>query len=147
MWNILALGWALQTQATVPAQTMPSWAASSFTAIAKARGLSPAAWVSPHQLAGDFDGDGTPDVAVLVEHTRTHKRGIVIVHGGKRRAMLAGAGVEFGNGGDDFAWMDQWRVTRAKGAKADALVVERAESGGGRIVLINGVYRWRQMGD
>jgi hypothetical protein len=130
-----------------PAPNLPAWAAASFRALTKQHALAQATWVSPATLSGDFDGDGKADIAVLVEEVSTHKGGVVIIHGGTRRPLVAGAGVEFGNGGDDFAWMDHWAVTRAKGAKSDALLVERTESGGGRIVLVNGAYRWRQVGD
>lgn len=147
MCFVFALGLLLPLALQSPVTSLPSWATAPFRALASARALTQSTWMSPGTLTGDFDGDGKADVAVLVEHTRTHKRGVVILHGGTRRALLAGAGVDFGNGGDDFAWMDHWQVTRTKGARTDALLVERQESGGGRIVLVNGVYRWRQVGD
>jgi hypothetical protein len=119
---------------------------SAVTATMKARGLTPADWITPSRLTGDFGGDGKTDIALLVSSTKTKKRGVLIVHGGRTRAAVAGAGIEFGNGGDDFEWANKWTVNKRKG-KPDALLIEREESGGGLIEFVAGKYRWRQHGD
>lgn len=119
---------------------------SAIAATLKTKALTKAAWLTPAELTGDFDGDGKQDVALLVSSTKTKKRGVLIVHGGRTAAALAGAGIDFGNGGDDFEWADQWSVNKRKG-KPDAVLVARSESGGGLIEFVNGRYRWRQHGD
>lgn len=112
----------------------------------KTRGLVLADWIKPSRLTGDFDGDGKTDVALLVASAKTKKRGLLIVHGGRTKPAVAGAGVDFGNGGDDFEWADRWSVNKRKG-KPDALLVVREESGGGLVEFVAGKYRWRQHGD
>lgn len=119
---------------------------SAIAAVLKAKSLATANWITPAQLTGDFDGDGKQDVALLVSSTKTKKRGVLIVHGGRTAAALAGAGVDFGNGGDDFEWADQWSINKRRG-KPDAVLVARSESGGGLIEFVAGRYRWRQHGD
>jgi hypothetical protein len=152
------------TSASRASQSSPSpsprAAEAAFTAAARERGLVASNWMTPARHTGDFDGDGKPDMAALVTHTRSKKRGILIIHGvdtapaagagavagTHTRAVLVGAGVNFGNGGDDFEWANKWTVQKRKG-KTDALLVEREESGGGVIEFVNGKYRWRQHGD
>lgn len=132
------------TPASVSKPSSPS--DSAIAAALKAKALVMASWLTPTQLTGDFDGDGKQDVALLVSSTKTQKRGVLIVHGGRKAAALAGAGIDFGNGGDDFEWADQWSINKRKG-KPDAVLVVRSESGGGLIEFVNGKYRWRQHGD
>ncbi len=69
-----------------------------------------AAWLNPYYLQADFNGDGQTDVAVLVEEKSTNRRGILIAHIGTDQYFVLGAGSSIGNGGDDFSWMDAWRV-------------------------------------
>ena len=137
---------------TAPARddTLPLWARVAFTRIATRRGIARVAQSSkkmPAMVRGDFDGDGHADIALLVEQSASHKIGIVILHDGSRAAALFGAGVKFGNGGDNFEWMDHWAIAKAGTSRSDALLVEREESGGGLIVFANGAYHWRQHGD
>jgi hypothetical protein len=146
--------------ATQPAP-VPAWAQAAVTRMARVHELVVATASTsatlPLQLAGDFDCDGAADLALLVERRRDHRRGILLVHRGRRAPVLLGAGVEFGNGGDDFGWMDAWHVeppravpprsASAGAARCDALVVEKMESASARIAFSNGRYRWRQLGD
>src|SRR5947209_5215326 len=66
--------------------------------------------LSPFYLRGDFNGDGTIDVAVLIKQRSTGKLGIAIIDGVTNKVAILGAGTAIGNGGDDFEWMDSWRV-------------------------------------
>ena len=105
-------------------------------------------------LRGDFDGDGRADAAVLVvEAAAPNRKGIALLTSDAERALL-GAGTAVGNGGDDFGWMDAWRVvkkadaTRAIGrAAGDGLIVEKAESAGGLIGVVDGRPQWAQWSD
>jgi len=66
--------------------------------------------MNPSYLEGDFDGDGKMDTAVLMKERSTGKVGIAIGHGATGKVTILGAGSGVGNGGDDFEWMDSWRV-------------------------------------
>ena len=71
-----ALG--LFVAANVHAQTpLPDWARARWDAFAVARSLQRSTQVREQTLTGDFDGDGLPDVAMVVEHRVTKKIGIV----------------------------------------------------------------------
>ena len=103
-------------------------------------------WFNPSHLIGDFNGDGRPDFAVLIHEQKTGKRGIAIVHGGTNQVSILGAGKEIGNAGDNFDWMDEWRVEKRQ-AKPDALTVGKSESASGMIYWDGKKYKWQQQGD
>jgi hypothetical protein len=112
---------------------------------------------NPCTLRGDFDGNGKVDEAILVRETAASKRyGVALLMQEDRgvRAVLLGAGVRLGNGGDDFRWMDAWHVINKLEARemnqraaGDGLVIEQAESGGGLVVFVGGSPRWQQWSD
>jgi hypothetical protein len=134
------------------ALSLPEWAAGPM------HGPSLAAFeivyrLNPHYQQGDFDGDGRLDIAVLIRRRTTHQEGVVIVHRRDLSVHVLGAGRALGNGGDDFAWLDEWSVrpgadvhdVRARGR--DALYVGKSESGGGLIWWSGREYGWTQWGD
>jgi hypothetical protein len=110
-------------------------------------------------LEGDFNGDGNADVAFLVTERSTGKVGIAIVHSATGKVTVLGAGTAIGNGGDDFEWMDSWKVyskTRAANApgensvpplRGDALLVEKSEAASALIYWNGKKYVWSQQGD
>jgi len=67
-------------------------------------------FTKPSYLEADFNKDGVIDVAVLVVEKSTKKRGILIMHGGKNQYFILGAGIKFGNGGNDFKWLKGWSL-------------------------------------
>lgn len=112
--------------------------------------------VKPFYLQGDFNGDGKPDVAILVKQYSTGKLGIAIIHNTANKIVVLGAGTTFGNGGDDFEWMDSWeicskdRVTRGTSAPklhGDALLVSKSEAASALIYWNGKRYAWLQQGD
>ncbi|MGH9721825.1 MAG: hypothetical protein ACRD8O_16575 [Bryobacteraceae bacterium] len=111
--------------------------------------------LAPHALQGDFDGDGKPDLAVLV--TRGREQGVVVCRGGTPPASVLGAGIPFNEMKDlDFT---AWRIHPAsrkvgRGATArrppslagDALYLEWESASA--IVYWNGKrFAWYQQGD
>ena len=115
--------------------------------------------VKPSYLEGDFNGDGKADVAVLVKERSTGKVGIAIVHGTTGKVTVLGAGIAIGNGGDDFEWMDSWKVySKTHGASSreetsvphlcgDALLIEKSEAASALIYWNGKKYVWSQQGD
>jgi hypothetical protein len=115
--------------------------------------------LKPFYLEGDFNGDGKMDTAVLVKERTTGKLGIAIVHSTTGKVTVLGAGVGIGNGGDDFEWMDSWKVySKPRSAHApveinvprlrgDALLVEKSEAASALIYWNGKKYVWSQQGD
>src|SRR5438552_18250590 len=85
----------------------PSWATTAFNKKLSAR-YELVKRMEPSFFAGDFNGDGRSDVALLIQERTTGKVGIAILESGKNQFKILGAGQSFGNGGDDFSWMDLW---------------------------------------
>jgi hypothetical protein len=115
--------------------------------------------VNPPYFAGDFDGDGKIDAAVLVKERSTGKIGIAIVTGTTGKVTVVGAGMSIGNGGDDLEWMDSWQIySKLQAAPAvsensvphfrgDALLVEKSEAASALIYWNGKRYVWCQQGD
>ena len=115
--------------------------------------------LNPFYLEGDFNGDRNIDTAVLIKERSTGKLGIAIVHGTTGKVTVLGAGIGIGNGGDDFEWMDSWKIySKARAAHApgetsvprlrgDALLVERSEAASALIYWNGKKYAWSQRGD
>src|SRR5262249_33727737 len=88
---------------------LPPWAAERWTAATGQLGVEASGRINPFLHRGDVDGDGKPDLAVLVQAKADHKVGILVLHRNGKETLL-GAGRDFGNGGDDFNWIDLWWV-------------------------------------
>jgi hypothetical protein len=101
--------------------------------------------LEPSFYVGNFNGDGKSDVALLVKEKTTAKVGIAIVEGGERKIKIVGAGKFFGNGGDDFSWMDVWSIRHS--GKVDRLYVAKSEAASAVIYWDGSKYRWQQEGD
>ena len=123
-----------------------------WEALANEKDLAVETRLNPFYLQGDFDGDSRRDTAVLVKRKDGGKAGVALVLG-RGRVAIAGAGNSVGNGGDDFGWVDAWRVERqgvlpeGLKAKGDALLVMKTESGGGQLWWDGKALRWHQQGD
>ena len=145
--------------ATARPHNIPELVQRAVTNGSLARGYDVSFDLIPSYLQGDFNGDGNIDVAVLVKQRATGKLGIAIVHGGMGNATILGAGTAIGNGGDDFAWMDSWKVypkNRAAHAageisvlrlRGDALVVSKTEAASALIYWNGKTYVWLQQAD
>jgi hypothetical protein len=101
--------------------------------------------MEPSFFAGDFNGDGRSDVALLIQERTTGKVGIAILERGKKQFKILGAGKTFGNGGDDFSWLDVWSMRHS--GKADQLYVEKREAASAVIYWDGSKYIWQQEGD
>lgn len=115
--------------------------------------------VNPCYLRGDFNGDKVVDYVVLIKRKSDDKVGIAFAHATSTRVMVCGAGKRIGNGGDDFKWMDAWRVypkgSTEKGVtelpppvlKGDAVLVKKLGAASGLIYWTGRKYEWYQQGD
>lgn len=107
--------------------------------------------LNPFYVRGDFDGDGLPDHAVLVEQTGSHKQGVAFCLSSKPRApLVVGAGtsvaLEGGIRADDLGDFDLWAVRRIPSAKMDELYMAQAEAGSGTFRYVGGRMVWHQGG-
>jgi hypothetical protein len=158
----LRLGFSLApvlaaAQALPLADQLPAWAAKPWAAAAAANNIEISGALNPFYQRGDFDGDGRADLAILVRDKASGKVGILMLHR-VGKPVLLGAGLPFGNGGDDFAWIDQWSVDdhgpspqRGRGATAarssDSLWVAKEGAASALIRYGSRRYVWHQKGD
>jgi hypothetical protein len=122
--------------------------------------------LNPYFLEADFSGDGQLDIALSVSNIINNKRGILIIHGNSLSSFQIGAGIQFGNGGDDFNWMHVWQLYRKKVAYRTiftedfdiegeqeikltntAISVANNESASNIIAWIDNEYIWIHTGD
>lgn len=129
------------------------------------------AYMKPAFLQEDLNGDGKPDIAVLITEKITHKKGILLILNDSSGYYVFGAGTGFGDGSDDFVWAGKWYVYKKKSAyetrfdkkSGDVLggkeiklshpcisvasLEDGAEVSGGLIYWNGKKYRWIQQGE
>jgi hypothetical protein len=154
-----AIGASNAEPSTIALSSIPPHIVEALNKPALSAKYSISTHLNPFYVQGDFDGDGKLDCAILVKHKASGKLGIAIVHGRKGDISVLGAGKAFGNGGDDFAWMDVWyayskgQVSRGVGEgsqptmKGDALMLIKTESASGLAYWTGTQYSWYQQGD
>ena len=125
-------------------EELPSWAIKAFNEKLSAR-YELVKKTEPSFFAGDFNGDGRSDVALLIQEKTTGKVGITILESGKNQFKILGAGKFFGNGGDDFSWMDVWSIRHT--GKTDRLYVAKSEAASAVIYWDGSKYKWQQESD
>jgi len=117
--------------------------------------------LNPFYLRGDFDGDDIPDYALSIIDVKSGKKGIIIYHTMTKVYFKFGAGTSLnnGNGGDDYGWMDSWKVITKREVeigvgetekimlKGEAISVIQLESASALIYWNGSEYRWYQQGD
>lgn len=101
----------------------------------------------PAFLQSDFNGDKYQDIAVLIRNKGNKKQGILLLHGNTNQVYVFGAGINFGNGSDDFKWMKRWMIYKENRLKTPAIEVSDPESAGGLIYWNGKKYIWIQQGD
>jgi hypothetical protein len=138
---------------------LPDWSYDFFDSGSLGSEYKLSLYINPFYLEGDFNADGILDVAALIEETATTKYGIVVCHGGTKEYFIIGAGKYVGNGGDDYRWMDLWKVYREPTIepgvgeteiiplKGQAIWVGKSESASAVIYWTGSEYKWYQQGD
>ena len=102
--------------------------------------------INPFYLRGDFNKDNKNEIAILIEEKVTNKKGIAIFKGKRDSLFIIGAGKSFGNGGDNFSWMNIWRVG-VQDNNTEYIFIEKSESASAAIVWDDTTYIWQQIGD
>jgi hypothetical protein len=148
-----------QSPAPEPARNIPEAVTRAITNGSLGRDYNVSFQVKPFYLSGDFNGDGKADIAVLVKQRSTGKLGIAIIYSAADKIAILGAGTAIGNGGDDFGWMDSWKVyskdrgtqeageTSVPHLRGDALLVSKSEAASALIYWNGKRYAWLQQGD
>jgi hypothetical protein len=129
------------------AEQLPEWTRTKWASLAQERTLELSTRMNPFVWRGDFDGDSRTDVALFVRSMPSQKEGIAIIFRKETDAIVIGAGTAFGNGGDDFSWLDLWTVAEAGDASADRLYVATNESASAVIVFRARKPIWQEQGD
>jgi hypothetical protein len=132
-------------------ESLPTWSRKVLEAPAFAEKYALDSRLNPYFQQGDFDADGRLDLAVLVVEKTTGKHGVALLRRAAPVPVVLGAGRDFGNGGDDWIWMDVWRVEEVPatppGKSRHEILAVKSESGGGLIRWDGRAFRWRQAGD
>ncbi|MFD3004039.1 hypothetical protein ACFS7Z_27050 [Pontibacter toksunensis] len=121
-------------------------------------------WLNPQYLTADFNGDGHVDTAFAV--IINSKKGIIIKHCDTNEEFIIGAGNKFGNGGDDFNWVENWNLVTdsityevtfmeegdidgSRDVKLDypAFYIGTEEEGGATVAWKEGKYVWIHQAD
>ena len=103
---------------------------------------------NPCALEADIDGDGKTDhVHLVAEAAAPNRRGFIVLFASGKVAV-AGAGRAIGHGGDNFAWMNAWKVSQhRRGTSRSCLFVEQTEAASADICWDGQELRWYQAGD
>ena len=147
-------------------ESLPDWITYKIDDIKTEKDLILDNEMNPFYLETDFNGDGKLDIAFCVKDKLTNKKGILIIHGGDFKSHLIGAGNSFVHVGDDFKFVELWKVYRNRivelteftedgdilGNKEikienDAILVSKSESASSLIAWQNGKYVWLHTGD
>jgi hypothetical protein len=103
--------------AHVFSQSKTSWISDSL----RSKGLDGkfefSSYISPVYLQTDLNGDSYPDLAILIVEKKTRKKGILLFPGHSTLYYVFGAGTKFGDGSDDFSWINKWSVFSGKKAQ------------------------------
>lgn len=144
-------------------QRCPNWALKTFKVLQLNESLNISDFVNPFYFEEDFNGDSMLDIALLVEHKESLKKGILIIHGKTDDYSIIGAGEKFDNRFSDISWMDVWKVYRSSTSNQltykenmdiddsilisvhnPCLEIKKTESSSGLIYWNGKSYKWSQ---
>ncbi len=147
-------------------ESLPDWLMFSTEQIKPERAVCVDGGLNPFYLEADFNGDSSLDIALFVKEKTTNKKGILIIHGQSFKTYLIGAGESFAHVGDDFKFLEIWKIYREndvaltvfsddgdiagnKMIKIDlpAIMVASSESSSNLIIWEKNKYVWLHTGD
>jgi hypothetical protein len=150
----------------VMTQRLPNWSILKLNDLKISDRYKISDYMNPFYLEADFNGDNKLDIVITVIEKNSKKKGFIIIHQNTNDYFIIGAGTKFGNGGDDFTWMDIWKLHRDLQAheltfkengdiddskdlllKSTAITVEKSESASGLIYWDGEKYKWAQTSD
>ncbi|MBL4653868.1 MAG: hypothetical protein JKY53_13550 [Flavobacteriales bacterium] len=111
-------------------------------------------FMNPFYLVGDFNGDQIEDIAITIKEIDSGKLGFIIIDSKLKEYNIIGAGQSIGNGGDDFSWLDIWKIydkdiiepgvgeSETIILKNKAIYVIKAESASAVIYWTGKEYKW-----
>ena len=82
--------------------------------------------IDPFVKYADFNGDGVTDFAIQIVNKNSNKRGILFLHSNDENQYIIGAGRNFATLGDDFSWLDWWRID-ARTLMSEALLLKHPD--------------------
>jgi hypothetical protein len=142
-----------------PRINLPAWACEATYVGGLQQKFDPYTNINPFFISGDFDGDGTTDIAVWVKNKKNGKLGVLILIKSGKERFIAGAGSNHVERGEDFAGLDAWSMLR-KGEfldsvhedgkvllKGDAIILEKTESASFAIYWNGRAFAFYQVGD
>ena len=94
----------------------PDWIRDSLKCKGLDRKYELDSYVTPSFFQEDFNGDGFSDIAVLILEKANRKKGVLLIHGHSLQYYVFGAGINFGDGSDNFSWANKWSVYQKKSA-------------------------------
>lgn len=118
------------------AQNLPTPFIQAFTRKGLDKKYTLRGFLKPSFLQADLNGDGTLDVAALVEEKTTQKRGVLLIHGKTGEHFLFGAGTPIGDT-DNFTWADRWSLYKKKLAYETQFDKNSGDITGGREVKLS----------
>lgn len=147
-------------------QKLPSWTILELNNLEINDNYKISDYMNPFYLEADFNGDDKLDIVITIIEKNSDKKGFIILHQNTNDYFIIGAGRDFGNGGDDFKWIDIWKLHREKQAheltylengdiddskeiqlKGVGIRVEKSESASGLIYWNGDGYSWAQTSD
>jgi len=93
-------------------------------------------YISPAYLQTDLNGDGFPDLAILIVEKKTRKKGVLLFPGHSAQYYVFGAGTKFGSGSDDFNWANKWSVFNSKKAQETQFDKKSGDIIGGKVIRL-----------
>ena len=94
---------------SIPTQFLASFKQNKLDARYQIKG-----YLKPSFLLADFNGDGMPDISILITEKKTQKKGMVVLFGNSKQYFVFGAGIKVGKIGfddtDDLKWMERWKL-------------------------------------
>jgi len=126
-------------------EKLPQWAVAEYKQLKLDTAYEIRDNINPYYLEGDFNGDKKQDIAIFIVQKSTQKPGILIIHANSQEFFIAGAGKDIVGGGDDYSWLDVWKIypelalkrgqTESLSLKGEGLFVENYN-------MFNAVIYW-----